>query len=100
MLLIETVLVLLCVTLSFIHPSIGSRLFTELERRLAVFSQRRTGSAILAGTFALLLRVAVLPIEPIPQPTIPDEFSFLLMSDTFAHGSLPNSTRRMGIDLD
>ncbi len=41
---------------------------------------------------ALISRAALLPSIGIPQPHINDEFSYLLMSDTFSHHRLANPT--------
>jgi hypothetical protein len=73
MLAIETVLVLLSLLIAVVHPSLGARWFQKVDRRLSQLGGHRVLSIVLVRVTALVLRVALLPIEPIPQPTIPDE---------------------------
>lgn len=47
------------------------------------------------GLAAIAARVAVLPLLPVPQPTLPDEFSHLLAAETFMQGRLTNPTPAM-----
>ena len=92
---IEAGLVALAVVLAFTVPKLGSHWFEALERAFGRLAERRGLSVVVTGLTALALRAALLTILPIPQPGVQDEFAYLLLSDTFAHGRLTNPTNPM-----
>ena len=93
--MMEGCLTLLAIVGAFAFPKAGSGLFTRIEQRFSRLARNKRLSILTVGLSAFLIRLAILPLCPVPGPFIQDDFSFLLAANTFAHGRLTNPTPAM-----
>jgi hypothetical protein len=98
--IIEAGLSALAAAVAFGWPRLGSSFFLHIERAFSQLARKQGLAVVTVGVATLLLRLALLPAVPIPLPFIPDDFSFLLAADTFAHGRLTNLAPVMWIHFE
>src|SRR6202162_3649842 len=91
---------LLFLTFAFLATCPAEQIFTRLESLFSQFAKHRN-LVLLSLFFGIIaVRLSILPLLHIPVPGIHDEYSYLLMGDTFAHARLTNPPHPMWLSFE
>ena len=79
----------------WLAPAAIAKRLGPLRAAFGRLANHRAASIALCGILPIAIRLTLLGIYPVPEPSIHDEFSHLLLADTLVHGRLANPPHPM-----
>ena len=89
---VEFLLVGIALFVAILAPNSILRLLTPCEQFFCKAARRPWLALLLAAGAPLVLRGLILPLYPLPSPSVNDDYSNLLQASTFAAGRATNPT--------
>jgi len=86
--------------LAIFFPRVVPRVFHAIESFFSRLAERKALALVAVFLIVIGVRPALLRYLPVPVPGIHDEFSYLLLGDTLAHGRLANPPHPMRISFE
>jgi hypothetical protein len=83
-----------------LFPRPTMKVLRSIESLFSRLAARKRLAMLVLFVAVIAVRIAVLPKLPVPVPGIHDEFSYLLLGETLAHGRLANPTHPMWVSFE